>query len=496
MRLSTLRKIIFWSFVIIYFLIAPAITIHALGFVFDPTVKHFVKTGIISVDTEPKQAEISLNGRVVHSKSPVAISGLRPGTYHVEISRPNYQPWARDLVVHQEEVTRIEHILLIPKELQIINPVPYSVETFLPSDDDKYLYLVHHEQNGITVLAYDTKKRKSFPIVEFDDKKNRVRTVTFISSDDGKRIAVALQGSVQTEYVTSIISEEAVPVFLSRLVSGSISNVRFHPHDSEKLFYLSDNRIHLLDLQSRSTKLGLIDQVQSFEVISDKIYGFDTDQNLFSTDLEGKRITNLLPNPGFKQFLFGGKEFKPNQILMTGKETMFWLSDSGKLLMNRLPYFVDENVTSMRLGPTSERLLYWKPRELWLLDLQVEGKRESFFEEGPQKKLIWKSDKQILFAQLIRQGNYVLAATSRTIELIDISSASEDFFPVLQVAEHWASDEPAIYLDENTGKMYWTGCGSDHRYQLCETSLFEPSLFEFSIKFKKPYHSPTSISVD
>jgi len=493
MKLRTLRKVIFWLFVILYFITAPIITLHALGFVFDPVSKSLVKTGIISIATEPRQADIFLNEHF-HDKTPAAISGLKPGFYRVKISRKGYQDWARELEVRQEEVSRIEHILLVSKELQLSKPFAYPLEAFLASDDDKYLFLIYSARNKITVLAYDVKKKKSFPVIELDTKEFQANSIEISSSIDEKRVLAGFQNGSQTNYAVSLISEDALPVFLSKLISEPISNVRFHPHDSEKLFYLSGNQIGLLDLKDRSNKINIVNSVISFEVIGDKIYCFDLNQNLFTVDLEGKRMVDLLPNPGLKKFLFGGDDFKPYLTFMTEKGTTFWLSEKGKLLMNRLPYFIDEDVKSIKLAPDAEQLVYWKGKELWLLDLQTAGKRDSFFEEGPQKKLIWRSDKRILFAQIIRQGSYVVAATNRTIELIEIKSLNEGFAPSWTIAEHWADDGLSIHLDEASGKMYWTGCYREERREACETDLFDPSLFSFSIKLKKPYRSPAQVS--
>lgn len=87
-----------------------------LGFVFDPTTKHFVKTGIIYVSSNPPDANVYINGRLAPEKTPTVIRDLTPNDYTVRMELAGYTPWENTVPVVDKKATSIENILLIPTQ--------------------------------------------------------------------------------------------------------------------------------------------------------------------------------------------------------------------------------------------------------------------------------------------------------------------------------------------------------------------------------------------
>lgn len=495
MSLKTLRNVVFWSFVILYLILAPLMSFYALGYVFEPHSKTFVKTGIISLKSYPSNATVFVNEKQVDTKTPTAISRLLPGTYDVQVRAPHYQVWERKLNVQPEEVVQVHHILLVPEKPSVSFPVPFPVHHIIPSSDRKYLFLISKERRRVSVYAFDIHRERLFRVVTYDGRKNKIKFVTIESSDEDKNALISFYGKQHAEHVLAPLSfKTESPIFLSNFLGGNISNIRFHPHDSEMIYFLQGNVLKKADIDSLKKQTTFLKGVRSFEVAQDKIYFFSDDFHLYFSNLDGKEKTDLLPDRGLRRLLFGESQDSVYQIFLTAKENAFWLRQDGKLLMNRLPYFVDEDVKGASLSPESEKMIYWKSNELWLIELEPENEgRTSFFEKGPKKTLLWKGEEDLVQAKLLRGESHIILATNESILLVEITKPV--FGNPLLVWKHKAGKKISFYFDDDSGKLYSTDRSKDNYAALQISKLLELSQFPFSLRFRKPYSSAQQIDL-
>ncbi len=500
MGLKGLRNFLFWSLVILYLFLAPSITFHALGYVFEPKSLSFVKTGIISIHSEPQNANVFLNGRLFSQKTPVAMTRLIPGRYSLEISSPNYQTWHEDFDVRGEEVTRAEHILLVPEKPVFSNQVPSPVHALVPSAGERFLFLVSHEEGKILLNAFDLKKKKLVPLLsESDPDGNHIHALEIVSSRDDRRLILKLEGKESPIYISALISEKPEIRNLSEVISGYISKVRIHPKDSDKIYCLKDKELRVLDLKEPSVKETiLLKDVLDFEAIEDKIYHTTSGGFLFSTDLDGKQKKNLLSDETLRHRLFEDEKLDLTRMFLTENENAFWLNQNGTLLTNRLPYFLDENVTGARLVGDSKKLVYWKSRELWLLDLTVSEKEESFLERGPNKVLLWKSNRPIMSAQMMKNGYHALVSTNEAIFLLDLQGSipvGRNQFMIEKFHKKNKS-KTSFYFNDDSGDLYLKDFSEDGKASLLRMKLAESSLFSFPFHFRRSYSPPIRIEVN
>lgn len=115
------RWIIQWSFVAIFIIVAPYLIIKVLGYVIDINHWRLVKAGSIYLQFEPRDAEISINGKPYPKKGSfvnhdVYISGLAPDTYTITLSQEGLTPWQKKLEVTSGMVARATNIILWPEQ--------------------------------------------------------------------------------------------------------------------------------------------------------------------------------------------------------------------------------------------------------------------------------------------------------------------------------------------------------------------------------------------
>ncbi len=486
MGLKQLRNFIFWTLVLLYLITMPIICLQALGFVFETKTMSFVKTGIISIDSEPKEVNVSIN-KILHSKkTPVAISRLRAGRYEIDVEAWGYQSWRHSLDVRPEEVTRVEHILLVPTEIKATTPFSFPVQAVIPSRDERFLFLISQSDKSTSIYAFDMKKERLILLVNHTEPTdNRTTSLELTISSDDKRLLILFRGNLSHEYVVATISERAIPISLSKLLKQPLSNVRFHPRNSRELLYLQNGILNQLDLDEGTLRGGILKGLKSFDVAEDKIYYFTEDTQLFSANLEGKEVVDLLPDRGLRRRLFSQNMKDTHQMFLTSKGNAFWLSKTGTLLTNRLPYFMDENVSRATLFTNSEKLFYWKTNELWLVDLNIpEEKEQSLFERGPSKVLLWRSNWPIVSVQVMRDGNHGIVATEKEIALVEAEPSI--FGNHFMISRHSLGDKVTFYLNEDLGKLYWTDLRGKEAI-LYQVELFRPFPSPFAFSFRKSY---------
>jgi hypothetical protein len=111
---------------IIFVILAPVIVLYVRGINYDFITGKFIHTGILAVRTEPTDANITLNGKLVRKKAG-DIKFIKPGEYNVVIKKDGFSDWSKRLTMRANEVTWA-------------NPAPNKI----------FLYLREHSPQTVT----------------------------------------------------------------------------------------------------------------------------------------------------------------------------------------------------------------------------------------------------------------------------------------------------------------------------------------------------------
>lgn len=102
-----------------FFIIAPSVILYTAGYRYD-FAKHQIKqTGVLSVDVEPRDSLVSLNGILIERDIPIKLTNRVPGTYSLKIERPGYKTWERDITIESNNTTYIKGVTLIKDALPV-----------------------------------------------------------------------------------------------------------------------------------------------------------------------------------------------------------------------------------------------------------------------------------------------------------------------------------------------------------------------------------------
>jgi len=127
-----------------------------------------------------------------------------------------------------------------------------------------------------------------------------------------------------------------------------------------------------------------------------------------------------------------------------------------------------------------------------------EEKEESFLERGPNKVLLWKSNRPIMSAQMMKNGYHALVSTNEAIFLLDLQGSipvGRNQFMIEKFHKKNKS-KTSFYFNDDSGDLYLKDFSEDGKASLLRMKLAESSLFSFPFHFRRSYSPPIRIEVN
>jgi len=117
-RTKKLPKIILgqFSFAIVITIVAVSISYYAQGFRFDLKDLSLVRTGVLVLGFQPKDATVTVNQKVTDSSGGGLALNLSPGNYTVRIDKNKYASFDQSVKIEAESVSILDKIVLFLKE--------------------------------------------------------------------------------------------------------------------------------------------------------------------------------------------------------------------------------------------------------------------------------------------------------------------------------------------------------------------------------------------
>ena len=107
------RTILFSICAILFFLIAPTITLYSMGYRIDFDSKKIVQTGGFYFKVSPKNVQILIDEKIEKKTDiffgSILIKNLLPKEYKVQIKKEGYLPWEKTLEIKERGVTEAKN---------------------------------------------------------------------------------------------------------------------------------------------------------------------------------------------------------------------------------------------------------------------------------------------------------------------------------------------------------------------------------------------------
>ncbi len=269
----------------------------AYGYQPDFSFRHIKKTSIVHITPHYNQVEVLLDGKLLAEELPFQIKGILPGIYQLQVNSSLFLPWKSELKVENDFVTKVDDVLLFPKDL---GPLVKTVNTFLKDTEfywSKNSFISKKKgQDSITLISFfpDGTLRQQ----EVKISGSEIKYVDFLPDQN---FLLHFRDTKSSEVVFTR-SGTALSLSLPEKIEQPVFD-----HDENNLFFIwqkdlwkmsrSDLENFLTDpahLTSQSTLdlsqkgvLPLLKKIDHFSLADNGLY-FLQDGQIFFTDFEAK----------------------------------------------------------------------------------------------------------------------------------------------------------------------------------------------------------------
>ncbi|MFA5854097.1 MAG: PEGA domain-containing protein [Patescibacteria group bacterium] len=352
------RQFLSWTFIVTFFLLAPAVILSTAGYRYNFTRGRLERTGVVVVETRPAGASISLNNKPQKTETPTQISKVTPGTYTVRVEKANYHPWTKTVTVGSRESVFLNQISLFRTE------APTSIKTLgTPaatafSNDVRYGAVVASASSGSELSVIDTKigtaylpYRSSAPATSF-----RLHW-----SPNGRTLLIERAGKSPLFLLWSANDPERVRDLLKE--AEIIFTEVFWAQDTDRLYGVAKNTLYQIDAEL----LAAVDVGPSITapvIANDTLYGIlDKDApTLVRRRLRDTTTETIAQLPSSKYVPVAGNGKKITYASLSG-DRLFTIDPSG----DRPTAFEGRGHDGV-WSTDGSRLLYWSDLEIRIYD--------------------------------------------------------------------------------------------------------------------------------
>lgn len=433
------RRLLFYSFLFLFILIAPFVILSATGQVINWKELSIQRTGSLVIESNPSNADIFLNdrpptaflqqvfGKPVPPKTAATLSKLTPGTYTLRLELPGYFPWEEKVIIRPNEVVNIGPVYLFKQSTPQLKTALPSSNAFLSSPNKQTLLL---------------------------PEKNQVRFINVVDSTD-VTVPVSGQKELQARWSANnewvVINEE----FILDQKGQKVLDFKDITPYSPTFLRWDSNQSHLLFFESKQI-------LYNINVITKKV----TEELDLRPLLVSRQLVDYQPHGRQIYFVFTGNQESelvtlspdtPNKqntaVLPQGRYRFMPLLDNRILLLETnhrlvyridqpLPLFLAPRITAVASSYTTGRwtndtLLYVTPLEIrqWnnneekligrlseaVIDVIFVPERQAILVATPTNLIVWPLTNQP-FAKTTS-----LVSDSKIQELLEVTHSTIQF---------------------------------------------------------------------
>jgi hypothetical protein len=267
--------------VLLVFAATYILVFRAYGYNFDTKTGEVVQDGLVYIDSIPRGATITINGRQQGPKTNSRFS-LPEGEYALQISKAGYQTWTRNFILEGGHVLRFDYPFLFPEkltpdELQTFD----SKVTFASESPDRRWLLLDNGDGLNTMLLFDLSNIANgqplqtgltFPVGIFKTVKG-AQTIKLVEwSTDNRHLLVRHNYGKQHEFIMLDIQKPSLSYNLTQVTGKNPDSASLFDKRFDKLYvYTEKTRVlSIADIKNNSLT------VAATGILSYKSYGRDT----------------------------------------------------------------------------------------------------------------------------------------------------------------------------------------------------------------------------
>ncbi len=454
------RRIFFWTLVVLFFITAPLVIFYALGYRFSFQKGIFIHAGSITIESNPQNVEITLNGEKIQRKiinklnNSVHIDGIRPGEYILRVSAPGYSNWSKKITVRSGVSTEFWNVLLASEQYEIVNHEIYGARRLFLSPEKGLGAYVQKNDAGFSAGIIDIKsleKKIVFSSSEYELAPDEKENIEW--SPRGKRIIIpAVKEGIKNYFIVNVENEELLNLndFVKRT---EIKTARWDPDNRNYVFYISGGNLYRLNLNDPASEKTIAQNISSYDIAAGKIYYFQLPGGIvYQSDLERKesplQITTSAPME-----LSNDSNYK---IIAYDKKRIALFNQTGDLYVfnqgENGDYFkkLGSEIDNAQFSDDGKKMLFWSNREIFVYftrrwDVQPIRQENELMN-------ITRFAETVKNTQWTREYEHVVFSTGNSVKLIELDSRGQrNVIDLISLR----GNSPKIVSDYKNNRIYF-----------------------------------------
>lgn len=162
------QKVFFWLFASGFIVCTPVIVLFSLGYDFDRESKTFSKTGAIEFVTQPEDACITIDGKLLQNKTPHTERDMLPKEHIILIEKEGYFPYKTSVDVKSAMVSEFDIVLIPDSKTHKKEKLPFQVFTYFTVKRIMDERLICFTDKGVYVCddAFNIEKQISSEVLQ------------------------------------------------------------------------------------------------------------------------------------------------------------------------------------------------------------------------------------------------------------------------------------------------------------------------------------------
>ncbi|MEW6407197.1 MAG: PEGA domain-containing protein [Patescibacteria group bacterium] len=451
------RKILLSAAIFCFLVIAPAISLYAIGYRLDLATKSIKQTGVLILESTPKNAEIFLNDKQISQKTPAKIKNLLPGDYKIKIAKDNYIFWEKKLPIISRQTTWASYITLFYEIPKTENLTTHTLSDFiLTSNSDKLFYFVETgDDKGIWQLTLNEKNKniKIFPQAEdlkrLSNFANSKLDAFSLSPNNQKNLLHLLPYGY---FILNLTDNKTT--YLSDFTSSKIENVKWDYDNSEKVYFTNEAGLFQIDLRAKNTSPIIVAaDILDYETSSSKIFYLAKNSKKNNVLLNELGRGNRKNHPKTK--ILNKIQKADNMILkISSQGYLAYLDrDRGRLYLyngGKQKIIAQNSIKDFLWSQRGNKLLYFGDHEIWFYNIQ----KEEIFRLGYKSNvpnLITRLSLEIKNALFFDEEHIAFIQENKAIKIIELDGRDKQNTYEIKANPY----QDKIFFNKNKTQIYY-----------------------------------------
>lgn len=436
----TLRGVLFWSFIVFFLVAAPLSVLYTAGYRYNAKNGSLVRTGVISVTSTPRNAEIFLDGAFTDRTTPFLLKQILPGEYELRLERDGYHSWQGTVEVVSGATTNVQSVFLFRDEDPLQQFIKSAV-ALTPSPTGSAVAYLIREGGWEEIWLYTAGGAPR--LVDRFSLNASLEGVDLVWSADGSRLLARNVGAG----VVRLYNADGQTIDIDQTLFAGSSDVFWHPSNGQILYISTERELRQYDFSNQQIQIFDNEAVASVLIDASILTLTDngTQVELHQTIGEERELIALLPRAEYTI-----EERDASYIILRDRRSNLILVD----IRAEAPILLETNARVYDWHAGTDQLVYSDGNEVTIYSAQNHSQsfvtRQSEFIET----LAWHPT-----------GNHIMIATETSLSAIEAHRIADQRF-ITSLLETQDIETFWLTQDAKTAFFYGTVEGATGLYSL------------------------------